>query len=175
MRNLAQKKANALMHAIPSGVVLVSRDLAIIECNENFVRLLRPELEELYGIVPGLTGANLSKIVSFSPYFSDVLESNIPIDMDIWEDDKFFHLNIFIIEKNEIAAGVIYDMTAPEQQRERTISRAKKIIEKNVETVQNIAFLLGENAAETESILNAIIDLNTISRRDKNGGTADSE
>jgi iron only hydrogenase large subunit-like protein len=161
MRNLAQKKANALMHSIPSGVVLVSKNLTIIECNENFVRLLGPEPEELYGLVPGLTGANLSKIVSFSSYFSDVLESNIPIDMDIWEEGKYFHLNVFVIEKNEIAAGVIDDMTAPEQQRERTVSRAKKIIEKNVETVQKIAFLLGENAAETESILNAIIDLNT--------------
>jgi iron only hydrogenase large subunit-like protein len=161
MRNLAQKKANALMHSIPSGVVLVSKHLAVIECNENFVRLLGPEAEEIYGLVPGLTGANLSKIVSFSSYFSDVLASNIPVDIDIREDDRYFHLNIFVIEKNEIAAGVIYDMTAPEQQRERTISRAKKIIEKNVETVQKIAFLLGENAAETESILNAIIDLNT--------------
>ncbi|MDR1230708.1 MAG: 4Fe-4S binding protein [Spirochaetaceae bacterium] len=161
MRNLAQKKANALMHSIPSGVVLVSKHLAVIECNENFARLLGPEVEELYSLVPGLSGANLSKIVSFSSYFSDVLENNIPVDLDIWEDDKFFHLNAFVIEKNEIAAGVIYDMTAPAHQRERTVSRAKKIIEKNVETVQKIAFLLGENAAETESILNAIIDLNT--------------
>ncbi|MDR1095234.1 MAG: 4Fe-4S binding protein [Spirochaetaceae bacterium] len=168
MRNLAQKKANALMHSIPSGVILVSRNLTVIECNENFVRLLGPEPEELYGLVPGLTGANLSKIVSFSSYFSDVLESNMPIDMDIWEDDKFFHLNIFVIEKNEIAAGVIDDMTAPEQQRERTVSRAKKIIEKNVATVQKIAFLLGENTAETESILNAIIDLNTTGQGSEN-------
>jgi iron only hydrogenase large subunit-like protein len=161
MRNLAQKKANALMHSIPSGVVLVSKHLAVIECNENFARLLGSEAEELYRLVPGLCGANLSKIVSFSSYFSDVLGSNVPVDMDIWEDGKFFHLNAFVIEKNEIAAGVIYDMTAPAQQRERTVSRARKIIDKNVETVQKIAFLLGENAAETESILNAIIDLNT--------------
>jgi hypothetical protein len=174
MRNLAQKKANALMHSIPSGVVLVSKHLTVIECNENFVRLLGPELEELYGLVPGLTGANLSKMASFAPYFSDVLESNIPVDMDIWEDEKFFHLNIFVIEKNEVAAGVIYDMTAPEQQRERTILRAKKIIEKNVEIVQKIAFLLGENAAETESILNAIIELNTTNRGNENDRTSDT-
>ncbi|MDR1256259.1 MAG: PAS domain-containing protein [Spirochaetaceae bacterium] len=174
MRNLAQKKANALMHSIPSGVVLVSKNLTIIECNENFVRLLGPEPEELYGLVPGLAGANLSKIVSFSSYFSDVLESNIQIDMDIREEGKYFHLNVFVIEKNEIAAGVIYDMTAPEQQRERTVSRAKKIIEKNVETVQKIAFLLGENAAETESILNAIIDLNKAGEA-KNDSAANAE
>ncbi|MDR1248937.1 MAG: PAS domain-containing protein [Treponema sp.] len=171
MRNLAQKKANALMHSIPSGVVLVSKNLTIIECNENFARLLGPEQEELYDLIPGLAGANLSKIVSFSSYFSDVLERNIPIDLDIWEENKYFHLNVFVIEKNEIAAGVIDDMTAPEQQRERTISRAKKIIEKNVETVQKIAFLLGENAAETESILNAIIDLNKSGEAKKAGAS----
>jgi iron only hydrogenase large subunit-like protein len=161
MRDLAQKKANALMRAIPSGVVIVDKNLGIIECNQNFARLLGPETEELYELVPGLSGASLPKIVSFSSYFSDVLENNAPVDMDVWEDDKFFHLSVFVIEEGEIAAGVIGDMTAPEQQRGRTVSRAQKIIEKNIETVQKIAFLLGENAAETESILNAIIDLNT--------------
>jgi iron only hydrogenase large subunit-like protein len=162
MRNLAQKKTNVLLHAIPNGVVFVDKNLSIIECNKNFVRLLGQEAEELYELVPGLAGANLSKIVSFSSYFGEVLAKNRSVEKDIWEQDTFFHLSVFIIEEGEIAAGLISDMTAPEQQRERTVSRAKAVIEKNVETVQKIAFLLGENAAETESILNAIIELNTV-------------
>ena len=43
-------------------------------------------------------------------------------------------------------------------QRNRIISQAKKVIDKNLSVVQKIAFLLGENAAETESMLNSIIE-----------------
>jgi hypothetical protein len=38
------------------------------------------------------------------------------------------------------------------------MSQAKKVIDKNLSVVQKIAYLLGENAAETESILNSIIE-----------------
>jgi hypothetical protein len=38
------------------------------------------------------------------------------------------------------------------------VAKARKIIEKNVQAVQKIALLLGENAAETEAILNTIIE-----------------
>jgi hypothetical protein len=54
--------------------------------------------------------------------------------------------------------GVIEDITAPQVQRNRIISQAKKVIDKNLSVVQKIAFLLGENAAETESMLNSIIE-----------------
>jgi hypothetical protein len=38
------------------------------------------------------------------------------------------------------------------------VERAREIIKKNVSVVQQIAFLLGENAAESEAILNSIIE-----------------
>ena len=38
LRKLAQKKANALLRCMPSGVVIVDENLRIIECNENFAR-----------------------------------------------------------------------------------------------------------------------------------------
>jgi hypothetical protein len=37
------------------------------------------------------------------------------------------------------------------------IQKAQEVIKKNLETVQQIAYLLGENAAESEVILNSII------------------
>ena len=79
------------------------------------------------------------------------------IERDVREGKKIFHVTVFEIEREEIAAGVIEDITVPQNQRERTISQAQKVIEKNLSVVQKIAFLLGENAAETESMLNSII------------------
>ena len=60
--------------------------------------------------------------------------------------------------KEEVAGAVIEDITAPQVQKNRIVSQAKKVIDKNLSVVQKIAFLLGENAAETESILNSIIE-----------------
>ena len=42
--------------------------------------------------------------------------------------------------------------------QDEIINRARKINKQNIETVQKIAFLLGENAAETEELLNSIIE-----------------
>jgi iron only hydrogenase large subunit-like protein len=159
MRSLAQKKANGLMNAMPGGVVIVEKTMRVIECNKNFAALMGSEIEGLYGITAQLAGFNLAKMPELSVYFEDVFSTRAEgsFDYEIRIASKILNLNVFVIEKGEIAAGIFTDVTAPQNRRYRTISKAKNIIEKNVKTVQKIAFLLGENAAETESILNSII------------------
>ena len=65
MRQLAQKKANALIKAMPSGVVLVDTDLRVVECNRPFARLLGPDVEAMFDAKPGLEGADLRRLVPF--------------------------------------------------------------------------------------------------------------
>ena len=160
MRKLAQKKANGLIQAIPSGVVIADRNLNIVECNKNFAKLMGPEIEEMYNALPGLEGADLSKITALSRFFADVLDINGPtiIEREVRDGKKIFHVSVFEIGKDDCVGGVIEDVTAPQVQRNRIITQAKKVIDKNLSVVQKIAFLLGENAAETESMLNSIIE-----------------
>ncbi len=160
MRNLAQKKANALIQAIPSGVVIADKNLNIIECNRNFAGLMGSKIVELFDAQPGLAGTDLTTVSQHAGFFSDVLLPDGPdvIDREVHEGKRIMHYTVFVIEDEEIAAGVIEDITTPQNQKKRTISQARKVIEKNLSVVQKIAFLLGENAAETESMLNSIID-----------------
>ncbi len=160
MRKLAQKKANGLIKAIPGGVVIADKNLKIVECNENFARLMGSDVLQMYEIKPGMEGADLDKIAGFARFFSDVISTDGPdvIDRDVREGKRIFHVSVFSIEKESIAGGVIEDVTAPQVQKHRIISQAKKVIDKNLSVVQQIAFLLGENAAESESILNSIIE-----------------
>ena len=160
MRKLAQKKANGLIRAIPGGVVIANRNLKIVECNSNFASLMGSDIAEMYEAKPGLEGADLTKISPFFRFFSDVLAVNGPdvIEREVRVGKKIFHVSIFAIEKEEVAGGVIEDITAPQIQKHRIVTQAKKVIDKNLSVVQKIAFLLGENAAESESILNSIID-----------------
>ena len=158
MRKLAQKKANALLRTMPSGVVIVDRDLAIVECNRSFARLLGNEAMLLYDAKPGLEGVSLRKLVPFHDYFEAVLETDIDVlDKDIRYQQKVFHGSIFSIEKNYIVGGIFQDVTVPAIQKDRIIAQAENIIRKHLSTVQKIAFLLGENAAESEVMLNSII------------------
>lgn len=160
MRKLAQKKANGLIKTIPSGVVICDSNLTIIECNENFARLMGSQIMELFEAKPGLEGAELSKITSLSKYFSDVMSEDGPdvLEHEIREGKKIFHATIFSLEKGQSACGVIQDVTAPQVQRSRVIKQTQRVIDKNLAVVQKIAFLLGENAAETEATLNSIIE-----------------
>ena len=160
MRKLANKTANGLIRAIPSGIVIVDKKLTIIECNEQFAKLLGAETEELFTVVPGLEGADLKKLSSFHLYFQTVIDPSGPdhIQSDVRDGKKIFHLTVFAVEKGETAAGVLEDITAPRVRIDKTVERAREIIKKNVSVVQQIAFLLGENAAESEAILNSIIE-----------------
>ena len=118
------------------------------------------EIEDMYDDLPGLEGADLSKITELSRFFADVLDKNGPdvIERDVKENNKIFHITVFSIEKEEIVGAVIEDITVPQVRKNRIMSQAKKVIDKNLAVVQKIAYLLGENAAETESILNSIIE-----------------
>ena len=49
-------------------------------------------------------------------------------------------------------------MYSPEVRKEEVIKRVGEAIDKNLSMVQQIGFLLGEGASETERMLNSIIE-----------------
>ncbi len=168
MRKLAQKKANGLIRAIPSGVVICDSALTIIECNENFARLMGNDILCMFEAKPGIEGADLEKITSMARFFHDVMAVDGPdvVEHELREGKKIFQVTVFSIEKGESACGVIQDVTAPQIRKDRVIQQTKRVINKNLAVVQKIAFLLGENAAETEATLNSIIESFSASEED---------
>lgn len=157
MRELAHKKANALIKAMPSGVVIVDEKLHVVECNRNFSRLLGSDIEMAFEAKPGMRGANLAKLIDFSSYFQTVLNTGDDIlNKNIQNGDTVLNVSIFSIEQHRIVGGIIQDITAPAMHKEQIISKTQEVIEKNLATVQKIAYLLGENASETEVLLDSI-------------------
>jgi iron only hydrogenase large subunit-like protein/PAS domain-containing protein len=155
-RKLAQKKANVLIKKMPSAVVIVDDSLKIIECNTNFMRLFSSEVEK-HGL-RSLEGSWLERVVPFSYLFRRVLESGEDIvGHDIRFQRSILNTSIFTIEANSVVGGIFQDITEPAFQKEQIIDRARQVIQKNLKTVQQIAYLLGENAADSEIILNSIV------------------
>lgn len=157
LRKLAQKKANALLRCIPMSVVIVGADMKVIECNENFIQMFDEEYLYVNQIQPGLEGACLEKLVPFSDLFQTVLLTGQDIQQDALHiENKIYNVTIFTIETNQVVGGVILDVTDTEMHREQIAQRAKQVIRKNLETVQEIAFRLGENMADTEILLRSL-------------------
>jgi iron only hydrogenase large subunit-like protein len=153
-RKLAQKKANALLQKMPSAVVIVDEHLKIIECNANFVRLFAADVEDS----GSLEGSALDAVIPFSYLFRRVLESAEDIvSHDIRYQRSILNTSVFTIEPHSVMCGIFQDITKPIFQKEQIIGRAREVIQKNLQTVQQIAFLLGENAADSEIILNSIV------------------
>jgi len=166
----AQETVTAMLKKLVSAVVIVDENLKIIESNNSFVNILGEDAEQLNEVIPGLVGADLKSLVPFHKFFSSVLLSGEDLlNRDVYIDRKVFNVSVFTIKKNKVVGGIIRDLNAPEIQKTEVITRARAVIRENLETVQQIAFLLGESASKTEKILNSIITSHLVGENDTNG------
>ena len=153
--------SSTMLQKIRAGIVIVDSNLKIIDSNLGFAKLVGGENEELFETIPGLKGADLEMLVPgvIVDMFRSVFESGESrIERDITYQNKLLSVGIVTIHKNQVAGALIRDLSAPMLERAEIIERAKQVNRKNMKTVQQIAYLLGENAAQTEELLNSIIE-----------------
>lgn len=159
MRQTAQRQASLLMQKMPYAVVLVDDKLKIIEANQNFALMAGSETELAFEVEPGLPGADLSKILPEYKYFDNLLKTGSEIiEKDIRINNQAAHLSIFTIQKHKIVCGIMHTFGSSEISRAEIAKRSKQVIRLNLKTVQKIALLLGENASQTEALLNSLIE-----------------
>lgn len=167
----ASEITTTMLHKLPSAIVILDEKLKILQANETFIEMLGDEAREINEIIPGLVGADLKTLLPYNFYnlFSYVLINNENIqNRDINFGEKLLNLSAFVIRKGKIVGAVVRDMGAPEVRKEEVIKRVTEAIDKNLSLVQQIAFLLGEGASETERMLHSIIEFyKTNPRKDK--------
>ncbi len=158
----AMELMETMLHKLPTSVVIIDENLKVIQANESFIKRLGSEAEEINEVIPGLVGADIKTLLPYQIHnlFSYVILNGEDIqNRDIHLNEQLYNLSIFSIRKNKIAGAVIRDMQLPEIRKEEVIKRVTDVIDKNLDMVQKIGFLLGEGAAETEQMLNSIIEL----------------
>lgn len=159
MRNVAHNKATILVQKIPSGVVIVDEQLRIVEMNGSFARMMGEETELCYDANPGLNGMDAEKLLPFASIFKTVVHTGHEVkEMAITENGHQYQLSIFNIQKYKLVAGIMQNLNQPQFRTDIIAKRTREVIQKNMETVQQIAFLLGENAAYTDTLLNSILE-----------------
>jgi iron only hydrogenase large subunit-like protein len=158
LRKLAQNKAAAIIKAMPSGVVIVDENLRIIESNDRFIRIIGGDAGIISEADPDLEGAYLDRLIDFHDLFSNALKEGTEVQIqDIRRNGRIIRLTLFSIQKHLVLGGILQDITEPVIQREQIIEKANEVMRKNLTTVQQIAFLLGENAADSEVLLSSIV------------------
>jgi transcriptional regulator with PAS, ATPase and Fis domain len=168
---LAQKEKEAareaseivrrMLHKLPSMVVICDANLKILQTNDSFIDMLGEDAKEINEVVPGLAGADLKTLLPYSFYnlFTYVLTHHESItNRDIQHEGMMLNVSVFVIEKEKIVGAVIRDMSAPEVQKEEVLKRLSEVIDKNLSLAQQIGFIMGEGASETERMLNSIIE-----------------
>ena len=92
--------------------------------------------------------------------FQTVLDTGKDIiDREIRLNNSFLKVSIFKIQAHKIVCSIIRDLYNPEVRNDEIVKRTRFIITENLETVQKIAYLLGENASRTETGLNSILEI----------------
>lgn len=153
--------SSQMMHKINVGILMTDENYKVIDSNESFARLMGQETAELFETIPGLKGADVRELVPDNVFkmLTGILSSGEDLlEHDIRYKDKLLHVSVVTLYPKKVAGAVFRDMSSPMLVRDEIINRAYRIKVQNIETVQNIARLLGENAAETEELLNSIIE-----------------
>jgi PAS domain-containing protein len=166
----AAETTTAMLNKLRAGVVIVDKDLNVIEANQRFVEMIGDDAKEIAEVVPGLRGAELKSLVDFHKVFSTVIQSRQDVlERDVDFGRSILNVSVFTIKQHQVVGGIIRDLITPEVRKEEVIKRARDVIKENLETVQQIAFLLGESASKTEKTLNSIIEAQQLGEKNGNG------
>jgi transcriptional regulator with PAS, ATPase and Fis domain len=152
---------SAMLQKLPSGVVILDERLKILQANQSFIDMIGEDAREISSVIPGLSGADLKTLLPYNIYnlFTYVLSNNENIqNRDLNFNNLLLNLSVFVIRKGKIVGAVFRDMYSPEVRKEEVMKRVSDVIDKNLSMVQQIGFLLGEGASETEKMLHSIIE-----------------
>ncbi len=151
----------SIINKISAGIVLYDNRLKIVETNQKFIDIIGEDAQLINDVIPGLKGADLASLMppAVNSMFEFALQSNESIvDKDITIGEQKFILNVFTVETDKMAGAIIRNFHAPEVRYDEFEKRITDVIDENLRMVQQIGFLLGEGASETERMLNSVIE-----------------
>ncbi len=155
MRSKAERISNISFEYSPNILFIVDENLNILDLN--------PKAENAFNAkINNIRGQHLSMLMPTSDY-EEVLKTEQSILSKKITIEKYgltVYNSIIYLPKLKILLGILLDVTAEEQKKDKlltfrlnTIETADRVIEKQMRVAQEIAGLLGETTAETKATL----------------------
>lgn len=156
LMNKAQSFSDTIIKSMPSGVIVLNADLEVQQINQSACTILNVKHEE--------DVLNRNVVCLMDPtLFLEVLDGKDAVYDNLLylaEYGRYIRLSVIQDKDYGIIMGIMKDITKTETARaarremaDKTIYVTDKVIEKQMRTVQEIASLLGETAAETKIAL----------------------
>ncbi|MFI3268564.1 MAG: (Fe-S)-binding protein, partial [Rikenellaceae bacterium] len=163
-KSSAKMTLTTFIKGLPFGVAIVDTALAIRSSNLNFARALGPEAILAYETHTMLKGLNAKNVMpQVSDYIEEVFDTNKEkLKKDIQIKDKLLKFTIIKIENIDKVIVIVRNLFQNDVQNDEIVNRTRTVIDDNLKTVQQIAYLLGETASRTEAVLNSIIESQTV-------------
>ncbi len=153
-------RVSAILEHTPNGVLLVDGQTRIRFANPSFRRMFDCPDETLLD--------RPAREFVHSDCFERAIAAggNLMAKETIPEHDVSFRAGLFPIEGEDLYCGIFIDISDEEKARQRlnelraqTLERAQEVIERQMQTAQEIARLLGETTAETKVLLAKVMSL----------------
>lgn len=169
VKKQAQNKIKSFMRETPLGMCVVNEQCNIIECNYKFIEIsLDIDIDVTEDMARNVIGGPIDNFFQLSELIKRVTVSKQRKTKILHSEQRVFDIMLFPFDDNHLTGIIIQDITKPSMKRDTVVKKAEDVIKNNLLTVQKIAFLLGETAAETEITLNEII--NAYQGKDTNDG-----
>lgn len=161
-QNLAKETLSTLLDNMNSGIAIIDSSFKIVKANNNFGSLIGL----VNKAIPRFEGLNIKEVTPFIKDIDTIFETkNAFREKDIQIKDKLVKVSIVKLTSMNRAIIIIRNLFSNDVQSDEIINRTRSVINDNLKTVQQIAYLLGETASKTEAVLNSIIE----SQTDSNG------
>lgn len=155
MRARAESMSFEVIQNSPNGIVLLDRDLNIVEINAKAAEIWGVNMREVKG-KPAFEYTNPVDFVLALEDGKNVHNKKIKID----KTGRTIELSVIILEREKVLFGVMKDITAETDYDEKltavklkTLTTTDEVIKKQMRVAQEIASLLGETTAETKVAL----------------------
>jgi iron only hydrogenase large subunit-like protein len=155
-----KQSLSVLMNQLSSGIVIVDNEMKILVANDPLIATMGEDAATIAEVIPGLAGANLETVLdkTIINFFDYVLRHNEVVDRkEVRINGMPLLLSVFNIQENKLVGGIFRQMRTQKFDTDELVLDIQKTIDKNLTMVQEIGFVLGEGASNTEKDLNQII------------------
>ncbi|MGE5652777.1 MAG: [Fe-Fe] hydrogenase large subunit C-terminal domain-containing protein [Bacillota bacterium] len=158
MRQQAESMANLIIQASPDGVVVVDRQLRIVEINPSFASMFACQRERVAGRLIG-------EFMDPEPFLQTfATQESMHLDLTVPSYGLIFRGTLFYVAHQGVVIALLDNMTQEvmqqrelDQVRSETLEKAQEVINKQMRVAQEIAGLLGETTAETKVLLTKLM------------------
>jgi PAS domain-containing protein len=160
LKERAESFSDNIIRNTPNGIIVLNESFEVQQINASACRMMNIKAADILG-------DQVVRILDPAPFMEAVQKEQNSYNRQVFLADykKYVEQSVVYDKNHHIIIGIMRDVTGEMLQREakeelnrKTLEISGQVIEKQMRTVQEIASLLGETAAETKIALTKLTE-----------------